>query len=394
MKRTIFILTLLIISASLSGQSLLDRPAAKIKLIETEIISSKKVNQNIELLEANSGSVLTADKKKEVLNSMIDTALVLQAARRDGKELTDLQVKQYAIMQFSQNVGFQLNEQQFNDLLKQQLAQNQLRGRLQSEFINLKLKLGRDPSEIEINTIVNPILETAVSEYLEAMKSQLTIQNYISFVGESQFKSIAKPSEQDIQNEYEIQEGDLVLPPMKRVSHIFFPTIINNGQSPIMMTPGQKDDVYKSVETVLKKLKNGVLTYEAAVREFSEDPDSKTKVGDIGYLTRKDTGAIQSLGQNFVDAVFTLELRQFKIIESNVGYHIVKITEDLEKTFLSLDDPINPMQIVTVREKIIDELMAVRQQEMFQVVSRELVNNLRDEDGTEVTLYLQNLGWE
>jgi len=45
-------------------------------------------------------------------------------------------------------------------------------------------------------------------------------------------------------------------------------------------------------------------------------------------------------------------------------------------------------------QKIIDELMAVRQQEMFQVVSRELVNNLRDEDGTEVTLYLQNLGWE
>ncbi len=394
MKKTIFLLTMLVLSATLSGQSLLDRPAAKIKLYETEIISSKKVNQNVALLEANTGSALTIEKKKEVLNSMIDTALVLQAARRDGKEVTDLQVKQYAIAKFSQSVGVQLNEQQFEELLKQQLAQNQLRGRLQSEFSNLKVKLGRDPSELEINNVINPILNSAIAEYLAAMKSQLTIQNYISFKGDSQFKSIPEPSDREIQAEYAVQEEGLLNPPMKRVSHIFFPTIVKNGQTPSYLSPSEKELVHSNAESILRDLKNGVITYEAAVREHSEDPDSKTKIGDIGYLTRKDQNAIQSLGQNFIDTVFTMTLHQFQIIESNVGYHIVKVTEDLPKKFLSLDDPINPMQIVTVREKIVNELMSVKQQELFQVISMQIVKELREEDNSEVTLYLQNLGWE
>lgn len=394
MKKTIFLLTLLVFSAALFGQSLLDRPAAKIKLYETEIISSKKVNQNVALLEANTGTALTLVKKKEVLNSMIDTALVLQAARRDGKELTDQQVKQYAMATFSQNVGFQLNEQQFEELLKQQLAQNQLRGRLQSEFNNLKTKLGRDPSELEINNVINPILSSAITEYLNAMKSQLTIQNYISFRGESQFKSIPRPSEKEIQAEYSAQEDELLNPPMKRVSHIFFPTIIKNGQTPTYLNASEKDVIRLKAESVLRDLKNGVITYEAAVREYSEDPDSKTKIGDIGYLTRKDQNALQSLGQNFVNRVFTMSLRQYEIIESNVGYHIVQVTEDLPKKFLSLEDQINPMQILTVREKILSELMAVKQQELFQVVSMQIVKELRDEDNTEISLYLQNLGWE
>lgn len=394
MKKLIFFLTVLIFSTSLFGQSLLDRPAAKIKLSETEIISSKKVNQNIALLEANGGSPLSVDKKKEVLNSMIDTALVLQAAKRDGKVLTDLQVKQYAMMQFSQQVGVQLNEQQFNDYLKQQLAQNQFRGRLQSEFNNLKTKLGREPSQEEITNVITPILNSGVIEYLEAMKSQLTIQQYISYWGEDRFKSISEPSEREIQAEYEKQEDELLNPPMKRVSHIFFPTVIQNGQSPIFMDSAKKEEVRQKAESVLRDLKNGVITYEAAVREYSEDPDSKTKMGDIGYLTRKDAAALQSLGQNFIDSVFTMDAQQFKLIESNVGYHIVKVTEDLKKKFLALDDQINPMQIITVREKIIQELISLKQQDLFQVVSRELVNKLRDEDSTEITLYLQNLGWE
>jgi parvulin-like peptidyl-prolyl isomerase len=333
---------------------MLDKPAAIIKLTETEMISSKKVNQNITLLEANAKRVLTADEKRSVLDSMVDSAIVVQAAKRDKIVITDAQVKQYGIAQVSKNLGKQLSEAEFLQFVEQQMKQS-------------------------------PAI------YLEELKKQLMIQKYITETGRSDFQNIPEPSENEIQSAYEKEEMTFVNPEMMRVSHIFFTYVINGTQNPRIMSDDEKDTVREKADSVLRNLKNGTITYEEGVRTYSEDPQSKIKAGDIGFIIKNDNAAVQIFGTDFVNQVYTMQVGNFKLIESKAGLHIVKVTDRIGKKFLKLDDQVNPMEQTTVREYISQRLYAVKQQNMFKVVSERIIKDLRE--GTEITLYLQNLGW-
>jgi len=354
MKKIILIFTIILLTVSAHAQSLLDKPASLVKLTETEIISSKKVNQNITLLEANAKRVLTAEEKRSVLDSMIDSALVVQAAKKQNMSIPEAQVKQYGIAQISQSVGRQLTEPEFNQFVAQQLQQ-------------------------------------PVDVYLKELEKQLLIQKYITEVGRNDFQNIPQPSESEIQSAFSKEEMTFVNPDMMRVSHVFFTFVINGSQNPRLMDSSEKTEVKVKAESVLRNLKNGTLTFEEAVRTHSEDPQSKIKAGDIGFIIRNDQAAVQIFGTSFVDQVYTMNIGDYKLLESNAGYHIIKITDQIDKKFLKLDDQVNPMEQTTVRQYISQRLYVIKQQEMFQIVSERVVKELREE--AEITLYLQNLGW-
>jgi peptidyl-prolyl cis-trans isomerase SurA len=182
-----------------------------------------------------------------------------------------------------------------------------------------------------------------------------------------------------------------VNPEMRRVSHVFFTFVINGSQNPRLMDSTEKETVRINAESVLRTLKNGTLTFEEAVRTKSEDPQSKIKAGDIGFIIKNDQAAMQIFGASFVDQVYTMNVGEYKLLESNAGYHIVKVTDKINKKFLVLDDQVNPMEETTVRQYIAQRLYVIKQQEMFQTVSERVVKELRDK--AEVTFYLQNLGW-
>lgn len=354
MKKIILFVTILLISSSVYSQSLLDRPAAIVNYAETEVISSKKVNLNITQLEANAKRELTEEEKTSVLNSMIDSAIVVQAAKKNNVTITDAQARQYGKAQISQRLQRQLTDQEFNQFVEQ----------------NLKV---------------------TVDVYLEEIKKQLMIQKYITDNGRNDFQNLPQPTEEEVRAAYEKEEMTFVNPEMMRVSHVFFTFIVNGNQNPRLMTSEEKESVREKAEDVMKDLKNGVLTYEEAVRTLSEDPQSKIKAGDIGFIIKNDNAAIQIFGTDFVDQVYTMSVGDFKLIESKAGYHIVKITDKIGKKFLKLDDQVNPMEQTTIREYISQKLYAAKQQNMFKIVSERLVQNLRE--NTEIKLYIENLGW-
>jgi hypothetical protein len=355
MKKSIIFISLICLVSTLSGQSLLDKPAAVIKLTETEPISSKKVNQNIAILEKNARRAFTETEKTAVLDSMIDSALVLQAAKRDGINVNSDQVKQYGIAQISQQIGKPLTEAEFTQIIEQQTGQ-------------------------------------PASVYLGELGKQLVIQNYISSKGQRDFQNIPQPTEREIELAYKKEETSFINPEMMRVSHVFFSFIADPFTSPRMMSEDEKAEVESKAQDVYRKIKNGTLTFEQAVRMHSEDQDSKLKAGDIGFLIRTDQNAMQNLGASFIDEVYNMAVGEIQIIPSIAGYHIVRVSDHLDKRFLKLDDPVNPAEQVTVREYISQQLFMAKRQQMFQVVSKREVENLREE--AEITLYKQNLGWE
>jgi N utilization substance protein B len=104
---------------------------------------------------------------------------------------------------------------------------------------------------------------------------------------------------------------------------------------------------------------------------------SRYNGGDFGFLARNDQRAIAILGKPFFDAVFALSVNSVKgVIESNIGYHIVKVTAHYDPKLLKIDDPIDPASEVTVREYIRNGLLQQNQEKAFiravEEISKEL----------------------
>jgi len=354
MKKILFVITLLIFTISAYGQSMLDKPAALLKLTQTEIISSKKVNQTILLVEQNEKRVLSEEEKRSILNSMIDSALVVQAAQEENIIIPKEQVKQIGIVQLSQNLGRQISESEFKQIVEVQTKQ---------------------PLDV----------------YLLELEKQLLVQKYVAEKGKNDFNSISPPSDREIYSKYKEQEMSFVNGEMMRVSHIYFSYVIQDPQNPRIMNSSEKEEVRIKAESVFKDIKNGISTFEESVRTSSEDTNSKLNTGDIGFIVRNDPNPVQLFGPDFVNQIFDMEIGDHRLVESIAGYHIVKTTDYIDKKFLKLDDQVSPLEQKTVRDFISERLFAVKQQETFNLVGERLVEELRNK--AEITLYLENLGW-
>ncbi|MDX1699157.1 MAG: peptidylprolyl isomerase [Melioribacteraceae bacterium] len=77
-------------------------------------------------------------------------------------------------------------------------------------------------------------------------------------------------------------------------------------------------------EEILKRARSGEDFGELA-KEYSNDPGSKEKGGDLGFFERR------RMVQPFDEAAFNLEVGEISdIVESRFGYHIIKQTERIE----------------------------------------------------------------
>jgi parvulin-like peptidyl-prolyl isomerase len=108
---------------------------------------------------------------------------------------------------------------------------------------------------------------------------------------------------------------------------------------------------------------------------------------------RQDGNSRQLLGQDFIDEVFRVDEGEISdgVLESNVGYHIVKVTNRRRARILDLNDPVLPGQNITVRDQIRNYLLANEQQRAFQRALEEVVQELRNQ--AEVRIFEENLDW-
>ncbi|WP_088363050.1 peptidylprolyl isomerase [Bacillus cereus] len=91
----------------------------------------------------------------------------------------------------------------------------------------------------------------------------------------------------------------------------------------------------KLAKEIKDKLKNGE-DFASLAKEYSEDPGSKSKGGDLGYF---GPGVMD---KNFEEAAYKLEKDKVSDpIKSSFGYHIIKLTDKKElKPFKEMKDEI------------------------------------------------------
>ncbi len=134
---------------------------------------------------------------------------------------------------------------------------------------------------------------------------------------------------------------------MVQASHILI------ACGPLDATTEQKAAVEK-LEKIAADINAGTITFEDAAKEFSTDPGSKEKGGDLGEFT------FQRMVPSFAMAAFHTEVGKLsKIVRSQFGFHLIKVTKRTEGT-----ETVNP-ELPENQEVAKNVLMSEMQNQIF-----------------------------
>lgn len=343
-KIGILILTILMIST----MTLTAETAATVNLIKSETISVEELNSRVsryqaEAAKAGSTEVITP---LEVLDVMINDKLVLQGATRDGYMVSDTQVE---------------------SLLKQQKAY-------------LNQQTGQTVSDAQFELAIKQSYGMTLPEFKKALKESTTVDNYVKATQMNVLNDVAEPTDAEINEFYRANRGEFINPELVRLSHIFMP-----------FTPETKISVKKEMDQVARYLRYNTYTFDELVQKSSKDTDSVPKGGDIGWLAYDDANMKKALGANFFEKVFELEVgKPSGVLESNGGYHIVKVTIHTDPKLLSINDRINPDSTTTVKTYIRQVIMNRNQQNAYIKAIDALVASLRGQATVSISYKGEN----
>ena len=344
MKRLAIYLMLLMIVAGTASAQILDKPAATINYHESDIITVKQLEiaaNSMKQQYAMAGQPVPS--QSEILEELIISKLIIQAAKKENIIVTDSEVKAALRAQLGPQ-GAAVTDDQLKMMIRQQTGM-------------------------------------AWTDYLKQGKEQLMVQNYIKQKKANLISNIQKPGEAEVQEIYSENQHLFINPEMVRFSQIYRDTRT--------LSPDEKEKAKSLMEEIYRDLVNGRATFEDLVLKYSDDTKSRYQGGDVGYLARNDAQSKQLLGKDFFNTVFSTPAGQVtQILESNIGYHIVKVTEKRGAKLLGLNDPVTPATNETVRDRIISLKMMERQQVLLQQAVGEIVTELKKY--ADITIYGAN----
>ena len=161
-----------------------------------------------------------------------------------------------------------------------------------------------------------------------------------------------------------VTDEDLKIYYLNHQQEFNFPEMVRLRQILIKTDKAASDQDKKKArekaESLLGRIKNGE-DFAKLAAEFSDDTNSKGNGGDIGYLPRG------RLEKPFEDAAFSLKPGEVSpVIESNLGFHILKLEEKKAAG-------IEPLEKVKdlVRAKVTEELKGAKRRSYIEKAMKE-----------------------
>ncbi len=153
------------------------------------------------------------------------------------------------------------------------------------------------------------------------LKSQVKKDLIVSKYKENFMKNI-KINDNEIKTYYDNHKDEFTKEEV-RASQILISTLDDNNN---VVNQEQKEKLKDKAENILEKLKNNE-DFAILAKEYSDDKNSGKDGGDLGYFSKEDKNI------DFTNPVFKLEKDQLSdIIETEYGYHIVKVTDNKSVT--------------------------------------------------------------
>jgi peptidyl-prolyl cis-trans isomerase C len=150
----------------------------------------------------------------------------------------------------------------------------------------------------------------AIKKQIDIMKDEYLARMYV----QKEILGKINLTDKDYEAYYNANKKEFENPEMVRARHILVAVKPN-------ATEDEKKAALKKAEDILDKAKKGE-DFAKLASEYSDDPGSKAKGGDLGFFTQG------SMVGKFEQAAFVLKPGEISpVVETEFGYHIIKCEE-------------------------------------------------------------------
>ncbi len=393
---------LAIFATSVFAQSLFEDSC--VVRVGNEVITAKDIQDNLETYRLQFPNVPEDSLKKAILEELINRKLILTAAKKDTSiKVSDEEVEQ-ALDNWIQGLKQQFGEKNFNEELKKEgltlaklksvnrekMKEELMIQKYLSKYVVPKVNVTdedlkkfykqyqdslKKPARFKIAQILikfKPTREEDKAVYQKAFSVYKKIKN-----GEP-FDNFLRLSDDDLTrdrggdlgivniNQFSdtikealkgLKAGDVSRPVRGEFGwHIFQvvekkDSIYHLRHIMFRVTPSEKDKekAKKRVQKVLNELKKGT-PFATLAEIYSDDKMSKDLGGELGWMTEYE------LNPATVDSLKKMKKGEVKVIESPVGYHIVKLIDKENARNYTFDEVKDNLRQMLLQKKQQEEL--------------------------------------
>lgn len=324
---------------SMAAQSNNLQPLAVVKLNGHETITLKDLKSTVETYQTQAGRKFTTEEKKQLLESLIDQKLIVQAAKKEGLSFTDSQVDQYYLSNMAQMVGRQVTEKEFADIVRQQT------GKTVDDFLL---------AQVHMN----------VAQYKTYLRNQLLAQQYVVQKKQTEINAV-QATDKEIRDFYDLNKSKLVWNDMV---HMFLVSV-QKGDNP--------DAAKAKISKMVSDYTAGKLTLDQ-MRDAARNPAAAGYVGG-DLMVEKTEQYAQSLGVTYerIIQIFNEPLKQAsELKETDNDYQFYVLLEKYDAKMLGISDVIQPGTTVTVYEYIKQNLTNQKKSMALVQAVQDLSNEL------------------
>jgi len=253
---------------------------------------------------------------------------------------------------------FQMTVPAFEEAIRQGLLQDKFRRlvtdgvsagpqELQDEFAyrNEKVKLDYallKPEDLEAKITPD---EAEIKAAYEKNKSKYQVPEKrvarFGLIDVNQLRQSVQISDDELKQQYQQDIQQYELPNRVHVQHILLMTV---GK-----TDAEVEEIRQKAEDVLKQAKKGAK-FDDLAKKYSEDPGTKDKGGDLGWITQGQTVA------EFEKTAFGMEKGKISdLVKTQYGFHIIKVLDKETahtKPFEEVKDSIKTPLLLSKADKV------------------------------------------
>lgn len=345
MKRLALCLSLFLVSCCAVFAQADLQPLATVKLNKSETITLKQLKNRVEVYGKQNGiASFTVDQKKEILNAMIDEKLVVQAATKAGMSLTDTQVNQYFLQNVSQQIGRNVTEAEFEEIVKQQT------GKSLDDYMKTTVGMG-------------------LNDYKAYLKNQLIAQQYVLQQKQDEIQKAA-PTDEEIRAFYELNKASFVQNDMLKLFLVIFP----KGDKP--------EEAKTKAEALLKDFRDKKTTTEQIKSNAANSKDYQG--GDL--FISKTTQHAQQLGVTYNELLelFGKDTGYISsLTETENDFQFYSVRAKYNAKMLGLSDLVQPETTITVYDYIKSNLTQQKQSQAMIAAVQDVTKALDTPENVE-----------
>jgi len=351
-----------------------------VSISELEQVVNQRRQQLLPQVANDDSKIDTPVLRQQVLDGLVERALLLQQAKALGFQISDVQAAALIRKEPSFQVDGQFSDERFQTFLKMtgqdskrliqdiqsQMAVQQFAGGLTASAITSKNEIQNiivlQDEQRSVHLAQLPLTEylskvsisdADIQQYYDANTATLKVSENIDLqyavLNSSQFVGQVSLSEDDLKAQYDIATKDLQSNIERRAQHILISVDDKTTDAAALKTSNE----------LIERINQGE-SFDSLAQQFSQDPGSAQKGGDLGFAPKgvyvpEFEQSLDSLAINQVSAP----------IKTQFGYHIIKLLEKRSPELPTLD---------SMRAELTEQAKSAKAAELYN----DAINQLND----------------